>query len=190
METYISIIKLYNINLILTKLVEQFNLWYNYFEGVDKVKRLIKFIFGLIGSILLFIIITVVAVAILLYDSTNNMNQDIIDADKPATEVIQDATFDALETTVSENKLSFGFTEYSMNELLYGLTKDVVEKIDVLKIKGIYTKYNDDGTFTLHAPLKLYSFKSKLSAKINVIDTDDSITLELSNVKLQNNIIS
>ena len=111
-------------------------------------------------TILLLIIVAVVVVVILLYDTTNNMNQDIIDADKSSTEVIQDATYDALETTKDDNStLSFGFTEYSMNELLYSLTKGLSEQIQVLEIKGVYSEYNEDGSFTLNAPLELYSFK-------------------------------
>ena len=149
------------------------------------MKKLFKILFGLIGTILLLIIVAVVVVVILLYDTTNNMNQDIIDADKSSTEVIQDATYDALETTKDDNStLSFGFTEYSMNELLYSLTKGLSEQIQVLEIKGVYSEYNEDGSFTLNAPLELYSFKSRLSAKIKVKDTNESISLTLSDLKL------
>ena len=68
------------------------------------MKKLFKFIFGLIGAILLLVIITVVVIGIAIYDKTDNSNKEITDQQFDTTELLYAYIENSLEET---NELHF-----------------------------------------------------------------------------------
>lgn len=143
--------------------------------------KLFKILFGLIGGLILLLLVIATVLVILIYDNSHKINEDIIKADKPVTEVIGSLNYDALDTT-NEDKLSYGFTELKMNELLYAITKTV--KLDPIEINGFGATYNSDGSVSVYAPAKYSFFTTALVATLDIEDTNTDITLVIKELKL------
>lgn len=150
------------------------------------MKKLIKFIFGLIGFLLFLVIIIVAVLGFLLFDNSHKGEK----AEGDITEAISSLNYNALETAKPDEELSYTFDEITLNSLLGALANSI--KLDPLKINNIFTTYdnlddedNTNDTITLYIPMNIYFYDTCLIATINVKTNDDNtFTLVISQAKI------
>ncbi len=148
------------------------------------MKKLLKFIFGILAFVIFFVIIAVIIISVLLYDNSHDLEKENI----TITDVISEMNYNALETA-NDDKLSYTFDDLSLNSFL-GVLSDYIN-LDPLEISNIYTTFDnlddeddENDTITLYIPLKIFVYKSCLIAEMNVQQNEDSFTLVISNAKI------
>ena len=97
------------------------------------MKKLFKFIFGLIGAIILLVIITVVVIGIAIYDKTDNSNQEITNQQFDTTELLYAYIENSLEETNNKTPSSSEIPNSSNNHNRMQLNPS-------LKKEGIYNE--------------------------------------------------
>ncbi len=149
------------------------------------MKKLIKFIFGLVFFVIFIAIILVVVVSILLFDNSHNGEK----VEATTEEVVSNLNYNALETAKSDSTLSYTFDVLTLNSLLGSISNSI--QLDPLKINNMYATFDNledtdetNDTITLYVPLKVYFYETCLIATANVTDNDESFTLTISQAKV------
>ena len=147
------------------------------------MKKLFKFIFGLIGAILLLVIITVVVIGIAIYDKTDNSNKEITDQQFDTTELLYAYIENSLEETNTNEKVELLLNEYKVNCLLQSIVEKI--KIPVVEIKSMYSIYNEDGSVSFEAPIKALFFSSCVKGKLDIkVNSEGTLSIILSGIGL------
>ncbi len=145
--------------------------------------KFFKFLFGLIGAILLLAIITVVVIGIMIYDKTDNSNKEITDQQFDTTELLYAYIENSLEETDSNAKVELLLNEYKVNCLLQSIVQKI--NIPVVEIKSMYSIYNEDGSVSFEAPIKALFFNSCVKGKLDIKVSDDgTLSVILSSIGL------
>ncbi len=149
------------------------------------MKKLIKFIFGLVMFVVFVALILLVIVGFLLYDNKHNGEK----VDATTKDVVSSLNYNALETAKSDSELSYTFDVLTLNSLLGSIANTI--ELNPLQISNIYTTFDNlddtddtNDTITLYVPLKVFFYETCLIATMNVVENDDSFTLVISQAKV------
>ena len=145
------------------------------------MKKIFKFIFGLLGFLLLLVIILAITLGIMLFDNGHNKAK----TNTSTAEAVEVLNYNALATAKSDEKLSYLFDEATLNSLLEGISNEI--NLNPLQIKNIYVTYDnlDDSdatndSFTLYVPIQIYFYESCLISTLNIKQEEDNFILEIS----------
>ena len=148
------------------------------------MKKLIKFIIGIISAIILIAIILTIIIGILVFDNSNRGEK----TSNTTNDSISELNYNALETT-KDNKLSYTVDVITLNSLLGSLSNSI--NLNPVEITNMYTTYNnlddedlENDTITLYIPMKFFLYETCLISTMNIIEDDSSFTLRISDADL------
>ena len=149
------------------------------------MKKLFKFIIGIVGFVIAVAIILLIIVGVLLFDNKNNGEK----INATTEDVVSSLNYNALDSTKENDELSYTFDVLTLNSLLGTISSNI--KLDPVQITNMYTTFNnledddeENDTITLYIPLKLFFYETCLISTMNIVENEDTFTLVISQAKV------
>lgn len=146
------------------------------------MKRLLKFILFLISFILVVAIIICVVLGVMLYDNKDNTPKEIKENDYQVNYLIEREVYQSIKEINSNQGISLSLNDYVLNELLYAVISDF--NVSGVTLKGVYCKQNEDQSYLIEIPVKVFGFDSVIRGKIKLEEKNNELIIKLENAKI------
>lgn len=146
------------------------------------MKRLFKFIGGLIVTILVICLILVGTLVFCLFDKTNKTPDIIVNDESTLEDISNRKIFESLKNTKTEEKIALDFSDQELNLILYKALKSL--NIPGISFEGVSITLEEDNTYDASFSLKASFFPTCIKGKMKLSEDENDLIFSLVNAKI------
>ncbi len=145
------------------------------------MKTLLKAIGIAISTILILLVAIVITIGVMIHDTNDNSNGDIIQNPRETQELLNEYLVDAFKDSKEDERVDLLLSEYEVSYILDSI-KTIIN-VPFLNVKSIYAIYNSDGSVTVEGPISFFGFKSVIRGSLDIkLEGDGSFIVTISNI--------
>ncbi|MDD3170706.1 MAG: hypothetical protein PHO86_00060 [Bacilli bacterium] len=148
--------------------------------------KIFRFIFGLIGLVILLALVGVGIVGGMLFSGKDETPAYVLEDETNSSSYINYMIGEGLKDVEETEDINITLDEEELNYLLNAILRDIKKEINMapLEINSIYTTINETEGCTVYIPMKAFFFETVVKTSVLITQEDGNIIIELVDLKV------